>query len=70
MMKKGVTIADTLLHCLSTSGWGREDFPSLFSVGIYADQRIGELLRELPKATNQHDAKVVGMPTSNTSSRT
>lgn len=33
-------------------------------VGIYADQRIGELLRELPKATNQHDAKVVGIPTS------
>lgn len=24
-------------------------------VGIYADQRIGEILRELPKAKNQHD---------------
>ena len=34
-------------------------------VGIYADQRIGEILRELPKATNQHDApQVVGAPTS------
>jgi hypothetical protein len=34
-------------------------------VGIYADQRIGEILRELPKATNQHDAQqVVGTPTS------
>lgn len=34
-------------------------------VGIYADQRIGELLREMPKATNQHDARqVVGTPTS------
>ena len=33
-------------------------------VGLYADQRIGEILRELPKATNQHDSQVVGMPTS------
>ena len=33
-------------------------------VGLYADQRIGELLRELPKATNQHDRQVVGAPTS------
>lgn len=34
-------------------------------VGLYADQRIGELLKELPKAVNQHDAQqVVGTPTS------
>ena len=33
-------------------------------VGIYADQRIGELLRELPKAVNQHNEQVVGIPTS------
>lgn len=32
-------------------------------VGIYADQRIGELLRELPKAKNQHDASLVDTPT-------
>jgi len=25
-------------------------------VGLYADQRIGEILRELPKAKNQHDS--------------
>ena len=34
-------------------------------VSLYADTRIGELLRELPKAVNQHDApQVVGAPTS------
>ena len=33
-------------------------------VGIYADQRIGEILRELPKAVNQHSEQVVGIPTS------
>ena len=34
-------------------------------VSVYADQRIGEILRELPKAVNQHDAnQVVGTPTS------
>jgi len=34
-------------------------------VSVYADQRIGEILRELPKAINQHDtAQVVGAPTS------
>lgn len=34
-------------------------------VDLFASQRIGELLRELPKATNQHDAQqVVGTPTS------
>ena len=32
-------------------------------VGIYADQRIGEILRELPKAKNQHDARLVDTPT-------
>lgn len=32
-------------------------------VGIYADQRIGELLRELPKAKNQYDESLVGVPT-------
>lgn len=32
-------------------------------VGIYADQRIGELLRELPKAKNQHDMSLVDTPT-------
>ena len=32
-------------------------------VGIYADQRIGEILRELPKAKNQHDKSLVGAPT-------
>lgn len=32
-------------------------------VGIYADQRIGEILRELPKAKNQYDESVVGIPT-------
>lgn len=33
-------------------------------VGIYADQRIGELLRDMPKAVNQHSERVVGAPTS------
>ena len=33
-------------------------------VGIYADQRIGEILRELPKAKNQHD--VSDLPTGKT----
>lgn len=33
-------------------------------VGIYADQRIGELLRDMPKAVNQHGEQVVGAPTS------
>lgn len=28
-------------------------------VSVYADQRIGEILRELPKAVNQHDASLV-----------
>lgn len=32
-------------------------------VGIYGDQRIGEILRELPKAKNQHDKSLVGAPT-------
>ena len=32
-------------------------------VGIYADQRIGEILRELPKAKNQYDKCPVGTPT-------
>lgn len=30
-------------------------------VGIYADQRIGEILRELPKAKNQHDVSDLPM---------
>ena len=32
-------------------------------VGIYADQRIGEILRELPKAKNQYDVSLVSTPT-------
>ena len=32
-------------------------------VGIYGDQRIGELLRELPRAKNQHDTSLVDTPT-------
>lgn len=32
-------------------------------VSVYADQRIGEILRELPKAVNQHDASLVDTPT-------
>lgn len=32
-------------------------------VSIYADQRIGEILRELPKAKNQYDKCQVGTPT-------
>lgn len=42
-----------------------ESEQTLAKVGIFCDQRIGEILRELPKAVNQHDAsQVVGTPTS------
>jgi len=32
-------------------------------VSVYADQRIGEILRELPKAKNQYDESLVSTPT-------
>ena len=40
---------------------GPETAQTFAKVGIYADQRIGEILRELPKAKNQHDVSDLPM---------
>ena len=62
---KTITATSGIEDVAAIKAEATETAQTFAKVGIYADQRIGEILRELPKAVNQHDApQVVGTPTS------
>jgi len=61
---KSIAAMNKLDDVAATKAEMTETAQTFAKVSVYADQRIGEILRELPKATNQHDSQVVGMPTS------
>lgn len=60
---KTIATMDSIDNVAATKAEMNETAQTFAKVSIYADQRIGEILRELPKAKNQYDESVVGVPT-------
>ena len=61
---KSIAAMNRLDDVAATKAEMTETAQTFAKVSIYADQRIGEILRELPKAKNQHD--VSDLPTGKT----